>query len=362
MRGSQKFPTGISVKNIVLHLFLSTSFYLLNAVKRTDLSITDEEFEAVWVKIKNAKSKNTLCCCAYRHSSSSPERFTEHIETILHNLTRENKNIFILGDFNINLLNCVNHPASESFLNMMNSNFLLLYILQPTRVTDRSATLIDNIFANTYNFNALSGNLVTKISDHLPQFLIIEDLKVNYTSLNYYKHDYSHFNEEVFVEEVSHLDFSTVYNSNLDTNCKFDVFYDQINSIFMKHVPYKKLSKKEVKLSSKPWITKQILAKMKYRDKLYLKILKSKRQNPNLLYLYKKFRNRIVKDMKESKSKYYNLYFSSNKHNMKKLWSGIRSILNVGKCKDSYITSILENNKSIDNPSDIANNFNNFFC
>ena len=194
----------------------------------------------------------------------------------MHNLIRENKNIFILGDFNINLLNCVNHPASESFLNMMNSNFLLPYVLQPTRVTDRSATLIDNIFANTYNFNALSGNLVTKISDHLPQFLIIEDLKVNYTSLNYYKHDYSRFNEEVFVEEVSHLDFSTVYNSNLDTNCKFDVFYDQINSIFMKHVPYKKLSKKEVKLSSKPWITKQILAKMKYRDKLNLKKIKSK--------------------------------------------------------------------------------------
>ena len=79
----------------------------LNAVKRTDLSITDEEFETVWVEIKNAKSKNTLCCCAYRHPSPSPERFTEHIETILHNLTRENKNIFILGDFKINLLNSI---------------------------------------------------------------------------------------------------------------------------------------------------------------------------------------------------------------------------------------------------------------
>ena len=106
--------------------------------------------------------------------SSSPERFTEHIETILHNLARENKNIFILGDFNINPLNCVSHSASENFLNMMNSNYLLPYILQLTRVTNRSATLIDNIFANTFNlsnFNALSGNLVTiwpfpTVSDH----------------------------------------------------------------------------------------------------------------------------------------------------------------------------------------------------
>ena len=46
---------------------------------------------------------------------------------------------------------------------------------------------------------------------------------------------------------------------------------------------------------------------------------------------------------------------------MQKLWSGIRSNLNDGKCKNSYITSILNNNKSVDNPKDIANIFNNFF-
>ena len=70
----------------------------LNAVKRTDLSVTDEEFETDRVEIKNMKSTSILCCCAYRHPSSSPERFTEHSETILHNLARENKNIFILVD------------------------------------------------------------------------------------------------------------------------------------------------------------------------------------------------------------------------------------------------------------------------
>lgn len=142
----------------------------------------------------------------------------------MHKLAKENKNIFILGDFKINLLNCVNHPAPENFLNMMNSNLLLPCILQPSRVTDRSATLIDNIFANTFNFNALSGNLVTKMSDHFPQFLIIRDLKLYYIFLNYYKHDYSHFSEEVFVEEVYYIDFSPVYKSNLNTNGKIDLF------------------------------------------------------------------------------------------------------------------------------------------
>ena len=33
----------------------------------------------------------------------------------------------------------------------------------------------------------ISGNLVSKISDRLPQFLIVDNLKVNYKVLNYHK-------------------------------------------------------------------------------------------------------------------------------------------------------------------------------
>ena len=44
----------------------------------------------------------------------------------------------------------------------------------------------------------------------------------------------------MFVDEVSHLDFSSIYNNycNLNTNGKFDLFYDQIDSVCKKHVPY----------------------------------------------------------------------------------------------------------------------------
>ena len=87
------------------------------------------------------------------------------------------------------------------------------------------------------------------------------------------------------------------------TNGKFDLFYEQIDSVCKVHVPKKRLSKKEVKISSKPGITKEIFAKMKYRDNLYSKLLRSKQPNPNLHYLYKIFTNRVVKDMKDSKTK-----------------------------------------------------------
>ena len=101
-----------------------------------------------WVEIVNTKAKNILCCSAFRH----PLRFKEHLESTLSQLTSENnKSIFIMGVFNINLLNYESHPESNDFLLiMLNSFFLLPYILQPDRITERSATLIDNNYICKY--------------------------------------------------------------------------------------------------------------------------------------------------------------------------------------------------------------------
>ena len=49
----------------------------------------------------------------------------------------------------------------------------------------------------------------------------------------------------------------------------------------------------------------------------------------------------LLKIRKNSKSSYFNQYVSLNKRNVQGLWTGSRSMLNVGKCKNSYITSIL---------------------
>ena len=73
----------------------------------------------------------------------------------------------------------------------------------------------------------------------------------------------------------------------MDANAKFDIFYDQISQFINSHVPRRKLSKREIKLSTKPWITKPILAKIRPRDKPYSKIIRCKHSNPNLIYLHK---------------------------------------------------------------------------
>ena len=55
----------------------------------------------------------------------------------------------------------------------MYSNSPVPHITVPKPITPRSKTMISNISFNSINKAAISGNLITDISDHHAQFLIV---------------------------------------------------------------------------------------------------------------------------------------------------------------------------------------------
>ena len=75
-------------------------------------------------------------------------------------------------------------------------------------------------------------------------------------------------------------------------------------------------------------------------------------------YLYKKFRNRVVSEQRASRISHYNKYFTEHKSNIKMLWSGIRSIIDVRNAKLNNISQIAQDGKIISNPKEIAQSFN----
>ena len=123
----------------------------------------------------------------------------------------------------------------------MISNSLLPYIHQPTRVTEHSATVIDNIFSNITDHEALSGNINSLIADHFAQFLLIKKCHVSYKSCSYFVHDYSSFGEEKFIYDFSLLDWSSFDNSDISVNDHFNFFYEKTNTCIEQHVPKKKV-------------------------------------------------------------------------------------------------------------------------
>ena len=57
-----------------------------------------------------------------------------------------------MGDFNINLLIIDKHVPSTELLDVMYSNSFIPLINKPTRIKNDSATLIDNIYSNYFEY------------------------------------------------------------------------------------------------------------------------------------------------------------------------------------------------------------------
>ena len=71
-----------------------------------------------------------------------------YVSQIFEIVSKEQKQVFLLRDFNINLLDFNDHQPRNDFLDSLASKSFIPGILHPTRITSHSKTLIDNIFFN----------------------------------------------------------------------------------------------------------------------------------------------------------------------------------------------------------------------
>ena len=153
----------------------------------------------------------------------------EFFAPLLKNLNKENKAI-LTGDFKVNLLNFGKKRGTHQFLEELFHNNYTTQITLPTRITDRSATLIDNIFLNTHH-KQTSGNITTSISDHLPQFTVLKKfLGTRYVigkeQITY--QDFKNFNEIEFICDIQSIDWSYATQSN-NANLGFEIFLRLFN-------------------------------------------------------------------------------------------------------------------------------------
>ena len=276
-------------------------------------------------------------------------------------IANESKLAFIMGDFNINLLNYENDTPTGDFINNMFSNQFQPFILQPTRVTDSTTTLIDNIFSNDFSCKVTSGNVLIQISDHFPQFSILQNSAPDYNNTSYYIFDYKNFDSSKFLDDYQNMNFDFLETDDLTTDNKFGKFLEDLNNLVDSHCPKKKLNKKSLKLRNKSWINTKIQRMMRIRDRL-LQQFKQSESSEDYSH-YKQFRNRVVNELKTSKSNYYQNYFAENKANTKLFWKGIKSVIKTKTVTGEAlaVSNINDNGVKITDPVNIANNFKDYF-
>ena len=258
-----------------------------------------------------------------------------YLNKLLENIYKEQKSIFLLGDFNVNLLNYNEHNQKNEFLDSLASNSFISLILQPTRITSHSNTLINNVFPNVIDPDIISGNLNATISGHLTQFAIIPNMFGNITDSksNIYERDWSKFDQENFILDYFSVDWEDLLKINeIDADNSTKIYLDQINMLLDTYASLKKINKYKLKFKSKPWIITSGLQKSIFvKNKLLTNFINKK--DPILKEEfhtnYKKYRNLLSTLMKKSKQAYYDKYFEKNWNNIKNTWKGIKSLISL---------------------------------
>ena len=223
----------------------------------------------------------------YRPPNSDMGAFIEKLNELTESLKTERKVCYLLGDFNINLLNYETHAQTGSFFDMLSSNGFLPLITRPTRVTATSATLIDNIFTNNliYISSSFQGLLVTDITDHYPVFHIDRQTYMKEAEVFVYKRLFSSKHKNDFYHALSVTDWNEIYRAS-DTQCAYDLFHDHLLELYNKHLP--KIRTKKKYNNRKPWLSEALKNSIRHKNKLYLK--------------YKKVRSAFNEDCYKKKS------------------------------------------------------------
>ena len=339
----------------------------LNYKPRKDLEIYEtKNLESTFVEIINPKDKNTIIGCIYKHHTISQHEFIDLLGPLLKKLSKEKKTCYLTGDFNMNLLSIEKDSDINKYFDLLTNNKFMPLITIPTRITTQSKTLIDNIFFNQFSSDIISGNITVGISDHIPQFSIIPNF---HTPLKKYKiiftRKYRNFDHNKFNEDLNKINWSL--DDSSDANQYTSNFIHIIEQILDKHAPLSKISNKQLKQKSKPWIDNDVLKAIKVKNRIHHKYIKE--QNPinkeNFHIQFKQLKNDITKQIRFNKKLYYNDYFSKNNQNIRKLWMGINEIIN-SKPNSKFVPTCIETKidgklTTITEPKDIANTYNDHY-
>ena len=207
----------------------------LEYYSREDLCYQNSTIESVFIEIDKdqiGKDKNAIIGVIYRPPNGDICSFNDYMSEILTKIKCERKYVSCLGDYNISLLNYDTHGPTQEFADLLYSNSLLPCITKPTRVTAKSASLID-IFCNSvlYDDHAFTGILYTDISDHFPVFYIDGTSQTKNPSLYFKKRTFSEQNVNQFSLKLRDRNWSDLLACN-GPEIAYTVFSNTITEPF----------------------------------------------------------------------------------------------------------------------------------
>src|SRR6218665_2648703 len=136
-----------------------------------DLGISPKHntYESIFIQVQQIRGPALVIGVIYRPPGQSLSDFNDEISILVSVLSKSKRNLILVGDFNIDLLKISTNGPTQTFMNILTAEFIAPVINCPTRITEFTATLIDNIFTNIVQDVIDPFVIVSDLSDHFPE-------------------------------------------------------------------------------------------------------------------------------------------------------------------------------------------------
>ena len=210
------------------------------------------KFDIVTIKLIIPNSKDIIISGIYKCPEFDIINFLDEIYNLFNTLSTDNT-IFLCGDFNIDILK-LTCPKVSHFIDILISLGLHPIITKPSRITNITSTLIDNIYTNYNHVPISNGLLYNDISDHLPIFCIYKLNKFNNSikKNNEFIYYMTQNNISEFKLYLLNYNWSALYRID-NAHHAFDLFISTLENSKQKFLSKKKIYTKNSYLN-KPWL------------------------------------------------------------------------------------------------------------
>ena len=321
------------------------------------------KLKASMPKLEQNMERKFVIGTLYRAPNTCEEKLIQHIDETVNKLNSEKeKKELILGmDQNIDLLKSERHEATGKFLDTILSLKLWPVITRPTRVTQQSATLIDNIYIS-YNLQCSFDSLILidDISDHLPTVALLKQTKmIDKTLIEYKSRKLNDDKIKNINNRLNHKDWNGILNSD-NVNTNFNTMCTVLEETMDLEAPLQTVRISSKRQFQEPWLTTGIETASRKNCALYKKTL-SKDCTKEDISAYKQHRNLLNCLRHNTRCDYYNSKCKEFCNNTKILWKLINQT--IGKCKSgsSIIHYITVDGLKTYQPKKIANSFGEFY-
>ena len=321
------------------------------------LNVSSRDIEILWISLTIPNCKKIIVGNIYRPPQGNVKKFCDTIDDkleIIKNSQRNNYEIFILGDFNINYK--INNNQDTKQLKWLEQKANLKQIIKDITRFSNNNSCIDLILTDSL-FLSDFGTLNVNLSDHEMIYVTRKHVTKPKHPSSFRGRSYVGYNEELFMQNLMNNDWERFYNVR-DPN----VAWSMMKNIILSHInvmcPVQTFYVKSLK---DPWITNEILEAIKDEDRL---LCNAKRSNSEADWIGARRRRNEVKTLvKHAKSNFIKDNLENFKDDSKKFWKSLQDILPAKKGnKGNKILLKNPDGNLVTNDKDAANKLNNFFA